>query len=279
MIRTLARIAYSRTVIWRLGTMGFGYPAWAGPFYPRRLKQADWLGFYARHFNAIELDTTFHAMPTRDRVRRWASQVGPDFRFCLKTPRTITHDSPLSDDSIRQMREFVDVARELEGGLAFLLVQFGPSTSIASLDPMRRFLESLPRVASYAVEFRHASWFDQLDTTGEMLGELGHTLVAAEYDTPPRPLVRTSEHLYLRLIGRHDRYPAMNHEVYDPTRQLESWHRQILRADRAAPVEQAWVLFNNDYAGYSITTAQRFGRLAGIDWPKPIVVEQPELFG
>jgi uncharacterized protein YecE (DUF72 family) len=278
-IRIAPRPAYSRSVLWRLGTMGFGYPAWAGTFYPSGLDRSQWLSFYARHFDSIELDTTFHAMPSRDRVRHWGRQVGPEFRFAIKTPRTITHDSPLVDDSIRSMHEFVDVARELETQLAFVLIQFGPGTSISTLESMRRFLESLPRRdVTYAVEFRHPSWFDQLDTTGTMLGELGLTLVAAEYDTSPRPLVRTSEHLYLRLIGRHDRYPAMNHEVYDPTRQLQSWHRQIIRADRASPVEQSWVLFNNDYAGYSIATAQRFGRMAGVDWPKPMVNESPGLF-
>src|SRR5437870_3166670 len=69
---------------WRLGTMGFGYDDWSGPFYPRGLGRGEWLSFYGKHFNAVELDTTFHGAPDVTRVRRWAASVPDDFRFCAK---------------------------------------------------------------------------------------------------------------------------------------------------------------------------------------------------
>src|SRR3954469_23598862 len=79
---------------WRLGTMGFGYDDWSGPFYPRGVKSGDWLTFYARYFDAVELDTTFHAAPDAGRVRRGAAPVPDDFRFCAKAPRAVPHDLP-----------------------------------------------------------------------------------------------------------------------------------------------------------------------------------------
>ena len=89
---------------WRLGTMGFSYGDWAGVFYPRGLKNVDWLAHYARHFNAVELDTTFHALPDRDRVRRWGDATPPDFRFAAKTPKGITHESHLATRCTHQLR-------------------------------------------------------------------------------------------------------------------------------------------------------------------------------
>src|SRR3954453_598716 len=80
---------------WRFGTMGFGYADWNGVFYPAGTKSSDYLAFYARHFNSVELDTTFYATPEIARVKHWAASVPDDFRFTMKTPRTITHEGAL----------------------------------------------------------------------------------------------------------------------------------------------------------------------------------------
>ena len=77
---------------WRIGTMGFSYADWAGTFYPEEMKPANYLDFYARHFDAVELDTTFHAPPA-ERVRQWAEATPDDFRFAVKAPRAVTWDS------------------------------------------------------------------------------------------------------------------------------------------------------------------------------------------
>src|SRR5579871_817045 len=84
-----------RMIDWRLGTIGFGYDDWSGTFYPPTLKPSHRLAYYARHFNAVEIDTTFHAAPDAGRIRRWAEAVPDAFRFCVKTPKSVTHDLPL----------------------------------------------------------------------------------------------------------------------------------------------------------------------------------------
>jgi hypothetical protein len=72
--------------------MGFGYKDWSEVFYPREMKCGDYLPFYAKHFETVELDTTFHAVPDRDRVRNWALAVPDNFRFCAKMPKQVTHE-------------------------------------------------------------------------------------------------------------------------------------------------------------------------------------------
>ena len=55
----------------RVGTSGWTYPNWRELFYPRRLKQAEWLGFYARHFTTVELNASFYRLPTPAMIERW----------------------------------------------------------------------------------------------------------------------------------------------------------------------------------------------------------------
>src|SRR5690349_8802040 len=142
---------------WRIGTMGFSYADWVGVFYPSGTKPADFLEHYARHFNAVELDTTFHAIPPAERVRHWARVTPNDFRFSVKTPRTVTHEPPLAR-AADEMRRFLEVARELGEKLAVVLLQFPPGFSIVAEPALRTFLESLPRDLRFAVAFRHPSW-------------------------------------------------------------------------------------------------------------------------
>src|SRR4051812_23520541 len=77
------------------GTMGFSYSDWAGVFYPSGMKPGDYLSYYARHFDTVELDTTFHATPPPERVRRWADVTPEGVRFCVKVPKDVTHEGAI----------------------------------------------------------------------------------------------------------------------------------------------------------------------------------------
>src|SRR5689334_940763 len=136
---------------WRLGTMGFGYTEWAGVFYPKTIKSGDWLSFYAKHFNAVELDTTFYAVQTVERVLRWRDETPEDFRFAAKTPHEITHEQSI-DRGLPSMRTFLDVVRHFDEKLAAVLIQFPPSFSSSQMGRLRKFLDGLPRDIRFAVE-------------------------------------------------------------------------------------------------------------------------------
>jgi uncharacterized protein YecE (DUF72 family) len=58
-----------------LGTMGFSYKDWQGVFYPSGVTARDYLNYYGRIFNAVEMDTTFYAIPRPAVVRGWAEAV------------------------------------------------------------------------------------------------------------------------------------------------------------------------------------------------------------
>ena len=96
----------------RLGTCGWNYDAWVGPFYPLKTRAADFLTTYSRAFDTVEVDSTFYAIPPQKTVLGWASRVGEGFEFALKLPQEITHELRLrrAGDLCKQ---FFDVSREL----------------------------------------------------------------------------------------------------------------------------------------------------------------------
>ena len=79
------------------GTSGFSYPAWRGHFYPDDLPARDMLAFYARALGTVEINHTFHRLPTPALLLGWARQTPPPFRFALKAPQRITHHLRLRD--------------------------------------------------------------------------------------------------------------------------------------------------------------------------------------
>jgi uncharacterized protein YecE (DUF72 family) len=261
----------------RLGTMGFSYSDWAGVFYPQGTKPGDYLSHYARHFDTVELDTTFHATPPVARVQRWADVTPDEFRFCVKTPKSITHEGAL-DLRIKPMHEFLDVMRAFEKKLAVVLIQLPPSCGIDQFEPLERLLKSLPTDIRFAIEFRSASWGQQ--RTLDLLREHRVALVAAEYLTRPSRIHLTTDLLYLRLIGEHERFEELNHEQIDVEPNLHWWKAELDRVRNQQQVHQIWGFFNNDYSGYAIATCRRFMHLLGLEVREDQdLAQQGKLFG
>src|SRR5438105_4270828 len=74
----------TRTMNVRIGTAGYAYRAWVGGFYPPRTSQHDMLPYYARHFPAVEINSSFYRPPSREQVARMARRTPPGFAFTLK---------------------------------------------------------------------------------------------------------------------------------------------------------------------------------------------------
>ncbi len=261
-----------------LGTMGFGYSDWAHTFYPRGMRSGDYLSHYARHFSTVELDTTFHAVPPISRIEHWTEVTPAHFRFCVKTPKAITHDGNL-DNRHAQMHEFLHVMRAFGSKLAVVLIQLPPSCGIDQYGPLERFLESLPKDLRFAVEFRNATWGQQ--RTLDLLRQHQCALVIAEYLTRPAQIHMTTDFLYIRWIGEHERFKELNSEQLDLTSNLQWWKDELQRTASVQPIEHIWGFFNNDYSGYAIATCQRFMRMMGLAVPQTIQPQeaQGKLFG
>ncbi|MCH7825287.1 MAG: DUF72 domain-containing protein, partial [Acidobacteria bacterium] len=82
-----------------VGTSGFSYKEWKGPFYPEKLPNKDMLAYYSGQLPAVEINNTFYRLPKREVIENWAAQVPEGFRFSIKASRRITHFRRLKDTS------------------------------------------------------------------------------------------------------------------------------------------------------------------------------------
>lgn len=159
-----------------VGGTEWGRSSWLGRAYPQGTKPKDFLHWYSRQFNTIELNTLFYGLPAPATIRRWAEAVGPGFRFCPKFPEAISHKLNLSNAS-RETAEFIDVLGLFEGGTgpAFLLLpdRFGPDQAAL----LQHYVRQLPPGFGACVELRGQDWFSPVsrnlsvvhDTWQEML--------------------------------------------------------------------------------------------------------------
>ena len=265
---------------WRLGTIGFGYSDWQGVFYPKDAKSPDYLSYYARHFDTLELDTTFHAAPTPERVRKWAAAVPEGFRFCVKTPKDITHAPPPLSRRTGQMLEFLDGLGPFGAKLGVVLLQFPPSFDAGDARDLERFLAALPADRRYALEMRHSSWNN--DATAKLLGDHRCCRVAGDYFDEPWDVPPTTDFLYVRWIGEHERFEELNREQIDVAPNLEWWRGELGRVLSLGQVKDVFGFFNNDYSGYSIATCRRFMAMMGLpvkESPDQDLAGQGMLFG
>jgi uncharacterized protein YecE (DUF72 family) len=143
----------------RVGTSGYGYNDWIGPFYPAGTRTADMLAFYAARFSTVELNFSYYRMPEARTLQRMAEGVPQGFVFAVKAPGELSHQLDLAAAA-----PFVEALAPLraERKLASVLVQF-PFRFKNEL-PSRRFLSELAgRLAEVpvVVEFRHVSWVSE----------------------------------------------------------------------------------------------------------------------
>jgi uncharacterized protein YecE (DUF72 family) len=236
----------------RVGTSGYSYKEWKGPFYPKEVPAKKFLSYYAERLATVEINNTFYRMPTDKLVGSWAAEVPETFLFALKAPQRITHIARLKNAEAAT-EAFVKVARTLGPRLGPLLFQLPPFLR-KDAPLLRAFLETFPggpERPRCAFEFRHASWFD--DEVWQVLRDHGASLCVAEGETLESPLVATADWGYVRL--RRDAYPD---DV------LAGWASKIA----TLPWREAFVYLKHD-EGDAPTVAKRL--VARLALPAPAV--------
>jgi len=263
-----------------VGTQGWNYHHWVGPFYPIGTRDGDFLRLYARAFDTVEIDSTFYALPPASTVRGWAAKVGERFRFALKLPQAITHERHLVD-SRDVLAEFLESVRLLGTKLAVVLIQFGPDFGPEHRPRLARFLPQLPGDVRFAVEFRRGGWL--IRPVLDLLRDYGVALALVEgrWLAQPRMLALaeqpTAGFAYVRFMGPDRTLTDFSRIQVDRTAELETW-RASLRA-LAERVDDVYVYVNNHFEGHSPASARKLQSLMGLEIVDPTAIaDQPELF-
>jgi uncharacterized protein YecE (DUF72 family) len=214
-----------------IGTSGFAFPEWKGTFYPEKLAAKDMLRYYAERFPTVEINNTFYQLPRENVLRGWTEQVPERFAFVLKASRFITHIRRLKDCAEPLQRVF-GLSDALGQRLGPLLFQLPPNLR-KDLSLLTQFLDDRPDQRRVAIEFRHASWFD--DEVFALLRDRGAALCVADTgEEPVAPLVATTDWGYLRL----------RRESFSD-RDLREWARRI----REQPWSDAFVFLKHEEEG------------------------------
>lgn len=223
----------------RIGCAIWAYKNWVGDLFPAGSKPSDFLSLYSRRFTAVEGNTTFYSTPDRPTVARWAAETPDGFEFCLKLPRTITHQGTLVPN-LPQAIAFLDLMRGLGDRLGPLFAQLPPSYSPDRLEDLATFLKGWPHQdVPLAVEVRHLDWFrephaSRLNALLQGLG-VGRVLLDTRpiYDCPDDPQLHserrkprvpldlsiTADFSVIRYISHPDR---MLNQPY-----LDAWVTQV----------------------------------------------------
>ena len=228
-----------------VGTSGFSYKEWKGPFYPEDLPNKDMLRYYAERLPSVEINNTFYRMPKAEVLGSWAAQVPAGFCFAIKASRRITHIKRLKDPA-EELEFLLGNLAALGDKLGVVLFQLPPNLK-KDVPRLERFLALLAARVPAAFEFRHASWED--DAVAACLASAGAAWVASETDETPEPTLRTTAPFaYLRL--RRSDYTRA---------QLEAWAARLAQQD----LREAFVFFKHEDEGMGPRLAGEFLELAG----------------
>lgn len=231
-----------------IGTSGWQYKDWRGPFYPRDLPQRLWLEHYAGAFGTVEVNNAFYRLPERSTFEAWRERTPDGFVVGVKASRFLTH--------VRRLREpqepvgrLMERAAGLGDRLGPVLLQLPPTmrVDVAALDAT---LAAFPAGVRVAVEPRHDSWW--VDEVRQVLRDRGAALCWADrLSRPVTPLWVTGDWGYLRLHeGRAAPWPRYGRTA------LDTWVRRL------EAFTEAYVYFNNDPGCAAVRDAGIFRALA-----------------
>jgi uncharacterized protein YecE (DUF72 family) len=233
-----------------IGTSGWHYDHWKGPFYPSGLPEKAFLEYYAGSFGTAEINNSFYRLPERETLFRWRRTVPEDFVFSVKASRYLTHMKKLKDPKEPLERLFyrVDALGDNLGPILFQL----PPRWRSNPARLEGFLEALPEGQRYAFEFRDRSWFDAKNY--ELLRSHGSSFCVYDLDGTISPEEITADFAYVRLHGPdgpyRGRYGAERLARWAGT--FSAWLKEGL---------DVYCYFDNDEVGYAAQDALELARM------------------
>lgn len=225
-----------------IGTSGWAYPHWRGRFYPDALPPSQWLGFYAQTFSTVEINRSFHRLPSAENFAAWRQQTPPGFVFSMKAGRFVTHMKKLSApaDTLPPMLAAAQALQDRAGPILFQL----PPRWHVDVARLRTFLDALPHDRTYAFELRDPSW--HIPPVLDLLA--AHNVALCVFDLGGRqsPRVVTADFAYVRLHG-----PGAPYCGEYAAAGLEPWAQWL----RSLALRRAYVYFDNDEAAGAVRDA------------------------
>jgi uncharacterized protein YecE (DUF72 family) len=234
-----------------IGTSGWHYAHWRGPYYPKDIADREMLPYYARSFRAAEINNSFYRLPEKRTFISWREAVPEGFLFAVKASRYITHMKKLKDPE-QPLELFIERVSSLEDKLGPILFQLPPRWK-CNIERLRAFLDVLGNDCRSAFEFRDPSWFH--DGVYQALEQAGAAFCIYDLDGTLSPKIVTGPFVYVRLHGPDGPYRGRYSD-----QALAGWAGAF--AEWVRQGREIFCFFDNDEAGYAVRNALRLQEMA-----------------
>lgn len=220
----LLKLPRSGKIEFYVGCPIWACQSWVGSLYPPKTNSQKFLSEYAKHFNSVEVNSTFYHLLEKERLAQWAGQVPDGFHFCPKVYRGITEQLDSS-----HMPQLVGRFCKALGGfgkkLGLVFAQLSENIGPQQGSLVAKFVECWPSDIPLAIEFRHPGWFRGHSLPDEVINFLyRHHVATVITDTPGR---RDVLHLSLTQARVLIRFQGNENPPLDQTR-LEQWAKRLL---------------------------------------------------
>lgn len=279
----------------RVGLCGWG----DHDLYPTKTPSKEKLSIYTQNFPVVELDSTYHAIPSIERMEKWAKQTPDSFQFVIKAYRELTGHGRRKGTPRRSWKEIVKQYLESiqsmkeHGKVSMLLFQFPPWYDCKK--PHVKYIRQLRdqfQAYTLAIEFRHQSWFHSStrDQTLRFLEEeqLVHVICdepqVGEGCVPIVPVVTHPRHSLIRFHGRNKagwndagnpNWRQVRYAYQYQEEELQEWALRV--QEIKAQTEQVTLLFNNNSQGDALASARKMMEYLSIEY-KELSPKQLKLF-
>lgn len=226
---------------YKIGCSGFLYDSWKGVFYPEELPHRRWLSFYMEKFNTVELNVTFYRLLKKEAFERWYKETSPNFIFCLKGSRFITHVKKLKDVEL-PLSTFFNATAPLLEKLGVVLWQLPPNLKL-NLKNLEDFIENLKHYpVRHAFEFRHKSWLTK--KVYNLLSASNIAVCMADWPDFINDLPSTANFVYIRRHGEGGNYATdyTAEQLKEDAKKIKEYLKQG---------KDVYMYFNNDAFGYA----------------------------
>lgn len=223
-----------------IGTSGWHYKHWKGPFYPGDLPAAKMLAWYADRFDTVEINNSFYRLPAASALELWCRQTPASFCFAVKASRFITHNRKLKDPQ-NTVEKLLTVIERLGRRLGPMLFQLPPSWKV-NVERLDEFLAGLPRRHRYVFEFRNETW--NIPEVLEALRRHNAAYCIYELAGFQSPIQITADFVYVRLHGPGNKYQGdySGRALRTWAKRIEAWRNEL---------RHVFLYFDNDQAGYA----------------------------
>ncbi|HVP26126.1 MAG TPA: DUF72 domain-containing protein [Candidatus Bathyarchaeia archaeon] len=240
-----------------MGTMGWSYPFWAENFYSKGVSSNNYLTYYSKHFDTVEIDSTFYRIPSKTTFQNWKEQTPDDFLFSAKFPQSITHKKMLINCN-GEVDFFMERTSTLQNKLGPLLLQFPRTFGPKKIPRLEEFLSKLPREHRYAVEVRNREMLT--DALYSVLRKNRVALVLTVGSIMPETEQMNADFVYIRWEGDRSKVNGTLGKVeIDRTDEIRVWADKINKLREKVEV---FGYFSKYYSGHPPTDAKRLLELA-----------------